>query len=218
MHGGGHVAVGVALVEDPRLHVERLGGDAQRLGDLLEDLRARLAQPALDLAEVGVGDTGELRQLPKRHVGRGTLLADVVTEVAYVADFAHVQPGHVATLVGTANSCKRSANARAVTCVTALGARACGLGQTGLRIRPTRSKSSYDVRSRTVTSWPAARVVVRISTAMTRPCASIVTVTSTGRVAGSPAARAAAGASVPCTAVMPCEVARPVGRSPRRIS
>src|SRR4051812_13057121 len=36
------------FVEDPGAHVERLGRDAQPLGDALEDLRRRLAQPALD--------------------------------------------------------------------------------------------------------------------------------------------------------------------------
>src|SRR5215210_4030338 len=39
-----HVAVPLPGVEDPGPHVERLGRDGQRLGDLLEDLRRRLAQ------------------------------------------------------------------------------------------------------------------------------------------------------------------------------
>ena len=32
-----------AVLEQPGLHVQLLGGDAQRLGELLQDLRARLA-------------------------------------------------------------------------------------------------------------------------------------------------------------------------------
>jgi hypothetical protein len=50
------VVLAGALFEDASPHVEGLGGDAQRLGDLLEDLGRGLAQPALDLAEVGVAD------------------------------------------------------------------------------------------------------------------------------------------------------------------
>src|SRR5439155_17285908 len=47
------------LLEDARLHVERLGGDAKRFRDRLEDLGARTAQAALDLREVRVGNAGE---------------------------------------------------------------------------------------------------------------------------------------------------------------
>ena len=54
-HGVGDGARGL-LVEDPGLDVQGLCGDPQTLGDLLEDLGGRLAQPPLDLAEVGVAD------------------------------------------------------------------------------------------------------------------------------------------------------------------
>src|SRR4051812_4977226 len=47
-HRGRYVAVAVPLVEDPGLDVEGLGGDAQRLGDLLQDLGAGLAEAAFD--------------------------------------------------------------------------------------------------------------------------------------------------------------------------
>src|SRR5207237_8215320 len=67
-----------------RLDVQRLGGDAQAAGNLLEDLGARLAEAALDLAEVGVGDARRLGQLAQRHLGGSALLADEQPEVAYV--------------------------------------------------------------------------------------------------------------------------------------
>src|SRR5215207_1163383 len=47
--GAGDGVVTDALVEDAGVHIQLLGGDAQRLGDLLQDLRGRLAQPTLDL-------------------------------------------------------------------------------------------------------------------------------------------------------------------------
>src|ERR1019366_1160499 len=48
-----HEVVVVPLVlQYARPHVKGLGGDPQRLRDLLEDLRRRFAQPALDLAQV----------------------------------------------------------------------------------------------------------------------------------------------------------------------
>jgi hypothetical protein len=84
--GVDHEAVALALLEDAGLHVQRLGRDAQRLGDLLQDLGARLAQAALDLAEVGVADTRELGQLPQRDLAAVALLADVVAEGADVGD------------------------------------------------------------------------------------------------------------------------------------
>src|SRR5437764_1502087 len=42
------VVLGVALLEDAGPDIERLGRDAQRFGDLLEDLGRRLAQAPLD--------------------------------------------------------------------------------------------------------------------------------------------------------------------------
>ena len=56
------VVVAALVLEDPGPHVERLGRDPQGLRDLLEDLRRRLAQPALDLAQVRVRDARDLRQ------------------------------------------------------------------------------------------------------------------------------------------------------------
>ena len=71
----------VGGLEDPGLHVERLGGDAQRLGDLLEDLGRGPAQSPLDLAQVGVGDPGQLGQAPQGQPGRSPLLTDEGPEV-----------------------------------------------------------------------------------------------------------------------------------------
>src|SRR5688500_6989277 len=51
---GGRKLVVAAVLEDASPHVEGLGRDAQTLRDLLQDLRARLAQAALDLAQVRV--------------------------------------------------------------------------------------------------------------------------------------------------------------------
>src|SRR5690606_34495371 len=46
-----------------------------------EDLGGGLAQPALDLAQVGVGDAGELAELAQGHLADVPLLADELTEV-----------------------------------------------------------------------------------------------------------------------------------------
>ncbi len=73
-------------VEDAGPHVQRLGGDAQGLGDLLEHLRARLAQPALDLAQIRIGHPGGIGELPQRELGVAPLLAQVVTEIATLSD------------------------------------------------------------------------------------------------------------------------------------
>ena len=58
-HGGGRDGCrgggGVGVVEESGPDVQGLDPDAQAVRDLLEDLGARLAQAALDLAEVRVG-------------------------------------------------------------------------------------------------------------------------------------------------------------------
>jgi phosphosulfolactate synthase len=61
--GGPDTRVGRAVLQDAGLDIEGFGRDAQPLGDLLQDVRARLAQAALDLAQVGVGHPGRLGQL-----------------------------------------------------------------------------------------------------------------------------------------------------------
>src|SRR3712207_5768626 len=68
-----------ALLQDPGPDVQRLRRDLQRPGDLLEDLGRRLPQAPLDLAEVRVGDAGELRQLAQAEVADPPLLADELT-------------------------------------------------------------------------------------------------------------------------------------------
>ena len=85
---GGDITVAVPLFKDPRLDVQRLGGNPQCLGDLLEDLGTGLAEAALDLAEIGVRDASQGCQLPQRDLRGRTLLADVVPEVAHV-DLGH---------------------------------------------------------------------------------------------------------------------------------
>ena len=86
----GEVVLALAVLEDPGPDVERLGGDPQRLGDLLEDLGGRLAQAALDLAEVRVGDPGQVGEAAEGQTGAAPLLADERTEVVgAVFGFAH---------------------------------------------------------------------------------------------------------------------------------
>jgi hypothetical protein len=78
----GQVVLAVlSRLEDPGLDVEGLGRYLQRPGDLLEDLGGRSPQPALDLAQVGVGDAGQLREPANRQSGRASLLSDELSEV-----------------------------------------------------------------------------------------------------------------------------------------
>jgi methyltransferase of ATP-grasp peptide maturase system len=90
-----------ALLEDPGLDVQGLGRDPQTLGDLLQDLRARLAQAPLDLAEVRVRHARELRQLPQRNLRRAALLADVLADVA--AEIGHRLVDGLVQLCGTSS-------------------------------------------------------------------------------------------------------------------
>jgi hypothetical protein len=76
---GQHIAVGLAIFNEARLDVQRLCGDVQTLGDLVENLRARLAKAALDLAQVGIGDPCLGRELAQRNLRLPPLLADVLT-------------------------------------------------------------------------------------------------------------------------------------------
>ena len=80
-HGALDVVV-ICGLEYPGLDVERLGGDPQRLGDLLEYLGRRLPEAPLDLAQVGVRDPRQLRQPPEREPGGAALLADEGAELA----------------------------------------------------------------------------------------------------------------------------------------
>ena len=75
----------VVAVEDAGVHVQRLGRDAQGLGDLLEDLGRRLAQAPLDLAEVGVRHPGGLGQPADRHLGGVALGPDELPQVGPTA-------------------------------------------------------------------------------------------------------------------------------------
>ena len=79
------VDLAVGLVEDARPHVERLGADLERPGDLLEDLRRRPSQPALDLGEVGVGHPRHLGELAQGQLSDVALLTDELAEVVPTA-------------------------------------------------------------------------------------------------------------------------------------
>src|SRR5205085_5335031 len=60
---GHDVGVAVPGLEDSGPHVERLSRDAQRPGDRLENFGAGLAQAPFDLAQVGVRNPRQLREL-----------------------------------------------------------------------------------------------------------------------------------------------------------
>src|SRR5271157_48844 len=102
--GGPDARVRRPVLEDPGLHIERFRGDAQALGDLLQDVRARLAQTTLDLAQVGVGHPGRLSQLAHRDLRLFSLLADVF------ADRVNCHVTHTLSLPPPACNCKRPAS------------------------------------------------------------------------------------------------------------
>lgn len=72
------------LIENPGAYVERLGRDPQGLGDLLQNLGTRLAQAAFDLAEVGIGHSGGVGELPQGELRGTPLLTQVLAEIADV--------------------------------------------------------------------------------------------------------------------------------------
>ena len=74
--------IAVALVEDPGLDVQSLGGDAQALGDAPEDLGTGLAQSALDLAEEALAEA--------RAVGDLTGVLAAAGQVVTVGDGARL--------------------------------------------------------------------------------------------------------------------------------
>src|SRR5262245_7346374 len=92
----------ITLVEDARAYIKGLCGDPQALRDLLENLSRRLAQAALDLAQIGVGDTSGVRELPDRELCDPPLLAKVV------AKGSNLERRHGASLPGPANNCKQT--------------------------------------------------------------------------------------------------------------
>jgi pimeloyl-ACP methyl ester carboxylesterase len=59
-----------------RLLVERVGGDLQGCRDRVEHAVGRLAQAALDLRQVRIGDPGQRRELPHRQLVELALAAD----------------------------------------------------------------------------------------------------------------------------------------------
>src|SRR5579863_2851388 len=63
-------------VKQAGLCEHRLGGDVQRLRDVLEDLSRGLVQPALELTQIRVGDFRNLSQLAQRQVRELALRLD----------------------------------------------------------------------------------------------------------------------------------------------
>src|SRR5215218_6890075 len=97
------------LVEDPGPHVQRLGADPQRLGDVLEDPGRRLAKPPLDLGKVGVRHPRLAGQLAQGQLRLAPLLADVATDVAELVHPRRHDPSTLLTLarvVAVYNFCK----------------------------------------------------------------------------------------------------------------
>jgi GNAT superfamily N-acetyltransferase len=74
--GGHHFGAAVSRLEDPGSHVELFGRDGQALGDLLQDVRAGLAEPPLDLRQIRVRHAGEAGELAQRDVRLLALLTD----------------------------------------------------------------------------------------------------------------------------------------------
>jgi hypothetical protein len=91
-------------IEHARAHVHGLGRYTQRLGQLLQHMRRWLAQTALDLAEVRVGDTGLLGQLPQGELSASSPLADEVAERPHCS--TNIQLVHELSCLPTASMCK----------------------------------------------------------------------------------------------------------------
>src|SRR6478735_3343451 len=73
-------------VDDAGADVELLGADAQGARQLLEHLGRRLAQAALDLAQVGVAHPDLVGELPQGELRAEALLLEVVPQRAERAD------------------------------------------------------------------------------------------------------------------------------------
>ena len=70
----------IIWIENAGAHVQRFCRHPQRLGELLQHLCRGLAEAALDLAQIGIGDTGLFCQLPQRQLRRPALSGDELTE------------------------------------------------------------------------------------------------------------------------------------------
>ncbi|AHK33471.1 hypothetical protein Pd630_LPD06284 [Rhodococcus opacus PD630] len=80
------------LLEVTRLDVQDLRRHPETLGYLPKHLGRGLAQPTLDLTQIRITDTGQLRQLPHRHLGRFALGTNETSDVVSgVADYASCQ-------------------------------------------------------------------------------------------------------------------------------
>lgn len=75
------IAARARAVENSRLDVQGLRRDMERPGDLLEDVCGRFTQPALDLAQIRIGNPGELGKTSQGEPRHVALLADELPEV-----------------------------------------------------------------------------------------------------------------------------------------
>jgi hypothetical protein len=107
------------LVEDPGAHVEGLRGDLEAAGELLEDLRARLLQTPLDLAEVGVRDAGKLGELAQRQLRVLTLLpkegAQIMQMVLQIRQLRAGQLAHASIVLALASKMQTADSVRPLT-------------------------------------------------------------------------------------------------------
>ena len=67
-------------VDEAEHRIELLGLEPKRLCQRLHDLRRRAVVAALDLAQVGIRDAGQLGQVPLRYLGEPALGAHELTE------------------------------------------------------------------------------------------------------------------------------------------
>ena len=70
----------IIRIEDAGTDVQRFCGHPKRLGQLLQHLSRGLAEATLNLAQVGIGDTGLFRELSQRQLGRPALTGNELTE------------------------------------------------------------------------------------------------------------------------------------------
>ena len=70
------------LVEAGDLGQQGVGRQVERFGDGADDCYRRLMQTSLDLAQVRVGDAGQLGQLPQGELGQLALRSEIGAEAA----------------------------------------------------------------------------------------------------------------------------------------
>ena len=104
--------VGRDLVDEAGLGHQRLRGNVERVGDLLEHAHRGLVQAALDLAEVRVRQVGQFRELAQGQVGHPALSADEGAERLPLG-LPRVLHGHLLVLANYSTRQRRDSGAAA---------------------------------------------------------------------------------------------------------